>query len=178
MLTHPQIRLGDVARFPLGRLDSDEPVYRRRWAVVAFARDAVIVRRLHDGREKVISARWVEQYRLNEPKPQTPIDAKTACQAGRAALHARRLANAHAHQQTDLSQPSYYVSARKGPRHVLLLGPFVDHYSALSLVRDAWPIVRRYEDPWAEVAVGTCKVSDGRIVGKFNAEVLGVGHAD
>ncbi len=65
------------------------------------------------------------------------------------------------------------MSARKGPQYVLLLGPFVDHYSALQMVREAWPIVRRYADPFCEVGVGTCRTDTSDKRGKFNAEVFG-----
>lgn len=150
MLTHSTIRIGDTAKFPLGRL-GDVEVYRHRWAVWGFTRDgAVIARRLADGCEKTISVTWWERYAIDaRPAPRRGAeDAASATRAARlAALRARRVQDAR--HQTDPTQPGYYVSAIRGPQAVALLGPFADHYSALQLVETARRLARPY-DPYHE----------------------------
>jgi hypothetical protein len=63
-----RIRIGDVARFPLGRL-GDAQAYNRTWEAIAFPaersmRHCVIVRRRHDGLEKCIAQHWFVTYAL------------------------------------------------------------------------------------------------------------------
>lgn len=173
-LANPYIRVGNTARFPLGKL-GDEQVYRYRWAVTAFKTDgSIVVRRLHDGIERTISARWFEQYRTEERRSALADDGsrQERRKAGLAQLRARRLT---APLQTDPTQPGFYVSAIKGKQYALLLGPFVSLYDARQLVQAVWPIVREYDDPWCEVGVGTCRVEESRVQGKFNQRLLGKG---
>lgn len=175
------IRIGDTARFPLGRL-GDEQVYRYRWAVDAFTRDGcVIVRRLHDGITRTLAAaRWFEKYgleeryvRYSEQEARKDARRQAARQLAERRQAAERSSARRAKLQTDPTQPGFYVSARKGPKYALLLGPFVDHGTALRMVEQVWPIVREYDDPFAEVGVGTCRTETSEREGKFNGRIFG-----
>lgn len=169
MLHNSCARIGDVCLFPLGRL-GDETVYRYRWEVTAFVKDGVVVRRRHDGIERTLSASWIERYSLEDRPRQRTDDRRIIA---RETARTRRLQEARQQLQGDPNALGYYVSARKGPQFVALLGPFIDHYTALQLVRDAWPIVNEYADPFLEVSVGTCRTATSERQGKFNARVLG-----
>ena len=173
MLSHPTVKIGDTARFPLRQL-GDEAVYRYRWEATAFRPDgSVLCRRLHDRFEKVLSVRWWDRYQTEDryvtyqEKERQLTERRQAI----AQLRAKRLQSAQL--QTDPTQPGFYVSARKGPQYVLLLGPFVSLYDALQLVEPVWPLVREYNDPFCEVAVGTCKTVESTRIGKFNERILG-----
>lgn len=166
------MRIGDFARFPL-QLRKGEPPYRYRWAIHAFTRDGIVMRRLHDGIERTVSVYWFEQYRLDHDRGSMTSGISDNRSEQLATIRARRLQDARQHLQVDSAAPGFYVSARKGPQSALLIGPFVDHYSALQLIPHAWKIKNRdYDDPWCEIAIGTCRVESSKVPGKFNAEVF------
>jgi len=168
MLTHPTYRIGDTLRFPLGKL-GEEHVYRHRWAITAFSRDGVHVRRLADGVSRIVAEHWIRQYLTEEQyRPQRVTERVPA--AALAALQARR--RRELAWQTDPAAPSYYVTARRGEQWTALYGPFADHYSALQLVREGHRAVLPF-DRYLDIGVGTAKVQDGRIQGKFNQQIRG-----
>lgn len=178
MLTTPDalIRIGDTARFPLGRL-GDETVYRHLFEVTAFRQDGCIVlARRHDGFTRTIARYWFEKYRTLESQSayydRKPHAGNETIAHGTALdqLRARRLQTVRL--QTDPTVPGFYVSAleRGGStgRYALLLGPFVDHYTALQFTRLGHELVRPYDAGWNDIAVGTCKVASSACQGKFN----------
>lgn len=175
MLSIPSrhIRVGDLARFPLGRL-GEETVYPRSFEVVAFQPSIVILRRLHDGLERRVSTFWCERYALENRPTIADESFEERRQSQVAGLERiRRSKIAGAAHQTDPSKPGYYVSARKGPSHRLLLGPFADHYSALQLVRIARQVCdRKYDDPYCEVSYGTCRAETSERAGLLNSDVF------
>lgn len=63
-----------------------------------------------------------------------------------------------AQTETPDTQPgSYYVSARDGGRHWLLLGPFTDHAAALCMVAPVRALANEHEPFSAFYAFGTCR---------------------
>lgn len=163
-----KIRIGDTARFPLGRLGSDD-VYRHRFEVYAFTRDGcAIVRRLHDGLTRTVSMHWLERYLTDDCYRSARAD-DSAIAIGLETMRASRVANVR--RQLDPSQPGFYVSARHGQRFALLLGPFTSLYDA----RQLEPIARRLAQPYdtyCEYAYGTCRAETSERVGKFNPQVF------
>jgi hypothetical protein len=65
--------------------------------------------------------------------------------------------------ETPDTQPgSYYVSARSGDKHWLLLGPFVDdHAAALRMVEPVRALANQHEPRSAFYAFGTCRYAPG-----------------
>ena len=168
------VRIGDTARFPLGRLFADEPAYRRRWAIVAFTRHLEpIVARLNDGLTKTVSISAWDRY-ADDPRVTIADDESEARRDARASGLARVRAGILAAlawvHPLDVSGPGFYVSARRGEDWAPLLGPFVDHYSALQVVEFA----RRFSapfDPYHDIGYGTCQTSPCRRSGRFNADL-------
>lgn len=165
MLTHPCIHIGDTARFPLGRLGLDEPVYRHRWEAVAFTHDGCIVcRRLHDGIERTLSFTWWDRYTLDERQAKINVPEP---------LPLPKL-------NADRTKPGFYASVREhnGPnaRYILAAGPFSYPGDADRLTRAVRHKVNQdygSTPQWWDLATGTCRVEDGTKDGIWNRE-LGV----
>ena len=160
MLTHPSIRIGDRARFPLGRL-GDERVYPRSWEAIAFRNGCVVARRLHDGYTREVAIYWWERYTLDE-RPR-------ARQTERRRLPLPRL-------NVDRSRPGFYVSARSsdGRQYVLCAGPFSYPGDAARVeLRVRRYIAEHYGQQYdrGEIAIGVCRVETGERDGRFNAEI-------
>lgn len=163
MLTHSSIRIGDRARFPLGRL-GDTATYRHSFEAVAFRSGAIVARRLADGCTREVSDRWWQEYALEYRRP-----------VPRELQERRRLPLPHLN--TDRGRPGFYVSiqhAHKPGAYILAAGPFSYPGDADRLVRS----VRAYIDQkygstreWWDMRIGTCKAPDGSKDGRFNQEV-------
>lgn len=159
MLTHPSIRIGDVAQFPIGRL-GDREISRRRWEAIAFRPGIVMARRRHDGITRELADHWWRQY---------AHDWRPACYAERRSLPLPRL-------NADRTRPGFYVSvqhARKPGAYVLAAGPFSYPGDAARVVAKVRAMLtREYGDTreWWDLQVGTCKVEDGTRDGKWNRE--------
>ena len=163
MLTHLTVRIGDRARFPLTRLYRDDPPYNRDWAVWAFTRDGlIIVRRRHDGLERIVNMSHWAHWAIDEPRHAIPGEPRRALP--RPPLNA------------DRTRPGFYVSARQssGKAYVLLAGPFDNPSDA----RRWEPKARHYvasmyerEYDSGEIAIGVCRAEDGQRDGRFNREL-------
>ena len=162
MLRHATITIGDRAYFPASRL-GDTEVYRRTFEVVAFRPGGLIVcRRRHDGLERTVSGQWWERYAIDPPRstPRAPLGPLPLPELSQ-----------------DRSRPGFYVSARSSRhpgRYLLLAGPFDSTGDARRYV----PLAQRehnarYDDPWCEVGIGTCRIETGERDGIWNAELVG-----
>jgi hypothetical protein len=166
MLLNVCIRVGDFARFPLGRL-GDEDVYRHRWIAESFTLDGcVVARRLSDGVRRTVSIHWWRHYALDY----RALSRDRALPVARA-LPLPRL-------NADLAREGFYVSILSDDhpgRHILAAGPFSYPGDADRMVRK----VRTFIDhggylngrAWWSIRVGTCKVDNGRIAGRWNHEL-------
>lgn len=144
------IQLGDTARFPLGRLGSEEPPYNRTWVVVAYGGPArpecVRIRRRHDGLEKWLAELWWDAYANpflkggRQAAPPRPRDPRKPPHVPQPCCHK------HPHDASE----RFYVTCRDGKRVGWLLGPYDTHQEALDNV----PRGRRLADkadpgaPW------------------------------
>lgn len=160
MLMHPDVKIGDMARFPLGRL-GDETVYRRRWMAVAFTRGLVVAKRLHDGITRTVAVHWWAQYTLDyRRKGSLPTVDYTK-------LPPPTL-------NTDRSKPGFYVSAidpRKTGRYTLLAGPFSYPGDAHRIETKVRFIADKKHPNTHHVPFGVCRVETGEKDGRWNAEL-------
>lgn len=76
-------------------------------------------------------------------------------------IHTTPPTNDTAVTEVDLRPGRYYVSARDGSRHALLLGPFARHELALAAVSLGRACAHQHDPihaPWC--AYGTCRLND------------------
>lgn len=159
MLTHHEIKIGDTARFPLGRLGDDE-VYRYRWEAIAFRNGLVVARRLHDGVTRELSAHWWHRYTLDY-RPRKTVSLP------------RRLPPPKLN--ADRSKPGFYVSAiDSGPSkrgHVLLAGPFSYPGDARRVESRCRHLLSVKYPGEFNAAIGCCKLDHSTRDGAWNTEL-------
>ena len=148
------IRVGDLLRFPLGNLGSDD-VYPPRWEVTSFTMDGCVnVRRLHDGITKTLAPYWIERYTLETDVRTRPLPARQSM---------REYRKAHPHTATRKEGHEFFVSVENNGRHAFLAGPYETHDEALYSVVDVRRLAASKDarSPW--YSFGTCSAPVGLI---------------
>lgn len=148
------ISVGDLLRFPLTHLGSDD-VYPHRWEVTSFTRDGCVnVRRLNDGATRTVAPYWIERYSLETDVRTRPLPVRQSM---------REYRKAHPHTATRKEGHEYFVSVQDGEKYAVLAGPYETHDEALHTVTDVrrLAVSRDPRSPW--YAFGTCSAPVGTI---------------